>query len=67
MEKNFGHLEKDLRNLPDDVPKPGQFGHQPEATELYRAAAANHVKAGGLLADHYVLLCIASWQVREPT
>jgi len=53
MEKNFGHLERDLSNLPDDDPKPRQFGHRPEATELYSAAAAKHVKHGGLLADHY--------------
>ena len=31
----------------------GQFGHQPEVAELYSAAAAKQVKAGGLIADHW--------------
>ena len=52
MEKSFGHIEQDLSNLPDDIPKPGQFGHQPERASLYSAAAAKQVKAGGLMADH---------------
>ena len=32
MAKKFGHIEKDLGNLPADIPKPGQFGHHAEAT-----------------------------------
>ena len=41
-------------NLPDDIPKPAQYGYQPTIASLYSAAAATQVRKDGLLADHYM-------------